>query len=136
MSRLLFVIFCVFVCGAAMGQQLENDPVKMADPASPGRATRQPLPRDEIPGTIRHTQADDAFQLLEDYPTTDPDRNATDTASMYFLDEQGKPIRDLRQVYRRADPIPQMRRSRPADTLSYVPNVPRDTIPPVSTKNR
>jgi hypothetical protein len=135
MTRPLFVMFFVCISGLAMSQQLENDPVRMGDPASLNSQSRQPLPRDEIPGTIRRTQEDFNMQPLNHFPDIGQVRNATDTASMYFLDDQGKPVRDLRQVYQRSDPIPDMRRATPADTLDYIPNIPRDSLP-VSTDNR
>lgn len=116
MSRLIF-IFILFSYHFSSGQ----DPVRDIDPTRPthrNNVERQPLPRDEIPGTLRDTQQDQQrFSSQDLQPELGSSGGAlSDTTSIRFVDENGKVIHDPHAYTReRVHQAGQQRRA--ADTL-------------------
>jgi hypothetical protein len=124
MNRLLLIVF-VLVCSELQAQQ---DPLRETDPfyKKPDQNGRQPLPRYEIPGTIRRTQEDNKIQPFEQTVEEETGRMPPDTAFIYVLDANGKRI-DAPLPMSGSGSTGALPPRTAADTLNHIPGVDGDT---------
>jgi hypothetical protein len=114
--------------------QSHPDPANINDPTNL-RSTRpiesrQVLPRNEIPGTLRKTGDDEILPAFSPEPENDGSRNAPDTAFIRFPKKPGD-----KDVLTPVQPPPTSGR-KAADTLEYLPGRTGGSLPANSPENK